>query len=240
MRLPYIVVAVGVLAGCTQPQTAQPRVLPDKPAGYKNVGIVIYDELFITELSGPMDAYHHVAADKINVFTVAPSMDMITTYEKIKIQPDFDFTNAPRIDILVVPSGNNNLDATYTRPGTDLDNTAMVDFVKAKAATAEEITSHCWGAFILAKAGLLEGKNATTFPGYEDVLHNAFPNVTVSKTARWVEDGNIVSSNGGLAAYEASTHVVRKFFGDEVASKVANGLVMGSQNLAYTTNPTRQ
>lgn len=218
------------LAACQQPNA--PRVLPDKTTNPKNVGIVIFNDLFITEFTAPHDIYHHVPADKVNVFSVAPTMDEIKTYESIRIQPDFSFDNAPRIDILVVPSGNGSLTS-------DLNNTALVDFVRARGATAEYVTSHCWGAFTLAKAGLLDGKRATTFPTYEDELQSLFPGVTVVTTARWVEDGNMVTSNGGLAAYEAALHMTERIWGTSVADTVASGLVFAAGNRAYSIDPAR-
>ena len=89
------------------PAVAQPIKLKE---GAHNVGILIFDDLFITEFVAPFDIYKHVK-DKMNVFLVAPTMDPITSYEGIVIHPHFSFANAPNIDVLVVPSGNQSTSA---------------------------------------------------------------------------------------------------------------------------------
>jgi transcriptional regulator GlxA family with amidase domain len=197
--------------------------------GAQNVGILLFNDLFITEFVAPFDIYKHTG-DKMNVFTVAPTQDAIRTYEGVVLQPDFSFANAPRIDILVVPSGNGSTT-------TDLKNTAMIDFVRKTAASAQYVTSHCWGSFTLAAAGLLDGRKATTFPASIAKLQRQFPKVEVVEDKRFVEHGKIITSNGGLAAFEAAVFVVEKLYGSGEADKVARGLVFAPQNRRLAINP---
>ena len=70
----------------------------------KNVGILIFDGLFITEFAAPFDVYKHVG-DRVNVFTVGRTRAPIKTYEGVELHPDYGFADAPTIDVLVVPSG---------------------------------------------------------------------------------------------------------------------------------------
>src|SRR6185295_408257 len=162
----------------------------------KNVGILVFDGVFITEFSAPFDTYKHVGKE-VNVFTVAPKKGTITTYEGVTLQPDYAFGGEPKIDVLVVPSGIHSVD-------TDLDNGAFIGWIQTKAKTAEFVTSHCWGAFSLAKAGLFDGKECTTFPTSIDDLQKKFPKVQTRKDQRYVVAGKTITSNGGLAAYEAA------------------------------------
>ena len=223
------------LAGCqsTNPGAASsaiPASAPVQPhAAPKNVGILVFDGLFITEFSAPFDVYKHVGKD-LNVFTVAPKAGTITTYEGVKIQPDFAFGQEPKIDVLVVPSGIHSTDS-------DLDNAAFIGWIQGKAKTAEYVTSHCWGAFSLAKAGVLDGKDCTTFPSSIDDLQKKFPQTKTHKDQRFVVAGKTITSNGGLAAYEAALYVVDKLFGQETADKVATGLVFSPQNRTYAADP---
>jgi transcriptional regulator GlxA family with amidase domain len=220
------ILASGALAGCESVDTPKARHIE----GQANVAIVIMNDLFITEATAPFDVYKHTGEDA-NVYFVAQSMDPITTYEGAHIYPDYTFDDAPQPDILVVPSGNHSMD-------TDLQNDAYIGYIRTAAADAVYVTSHCWGAFALAKAGLLDGRRATTFPGYFDELRTAFPAIgEVVEDARWVEDGNIITSNGGLAAFEASLHVVETWLGAERADEVAAGLVYADQNVAYSRDP---
>ena len=87
----------------------------------------------------------------MNVFMVANTHNPIRSFEGIRLLPDFNYLtdSLPPIDILIVPSAEHHLD-------TDLEDEAMIAFVKKVAENAQFVTSHCDGAFVLAKAGLLE------------------------------------------------------------------------------------
>jgi transcriptional regulator GlxA family with amidase domain len=221
------------LVGCqsTKSVASSSAVPASAPAhaNQKNVGILVFDGVFITEFSAPFDVYKHVGKD-MNVFTVSPKKGTITTYEGVTLQPDFAFGQEPKIDVLVVPSGIHSVD-------TDLENGAFIGWIQNKAKSAELVTSHCWGAFSLAKAGLLDGKDCTTFPTSIDDLQHKFPQTKTHKDQRFVVSGNTITSNGGLAAYEAALFVVEKLYGKEAADKVSAGLVFAGQNRAYAANP---
>jgi transcriptional regulator GlxA family with amidase domain len=218
--------------GAESPAPGQAPVQPIQlKEGAHNVGILIFNDLFITEFVAPFDVYKHVK-DKMNVFLVAPTMDPITSYEGIVIHPHFSFASAPNIDVLVVPSGNQSMTA-------DLEKKEYIDFVKKTAAEADYVTSHCWGAFTLAEAGVLNGKQATTFPTSTRDMAKSYANVNVVEDRRFVEDGNIITSNGGVAAFEAALAVVEKLYGKAEAEKVAAGLVFAPQNLSYARDPMK-
>lgn len=198
----------------------------------KNVGILVFDELFITEFVAPFDIYKH-AGKKLNVFTVSPRPGLVRTYEGVVFYPDFHFGDAPRIDVLVVPSGNGSLT-------TDLEDPPLLAFVRERAATAEWVTSHCWGAFTLGAAGLLDGREATTFPTSVADLGKRFPALQAQAGPRFVVSGNVVTSNGGLAAFEASLFVIEKLLGKETADSIAAGLVFAPENLTVARTPRVQ
>lgn len=186
-----------------------------------NVGILLLAGTFISEPVGPFDVFAHMGA-RMNVFFVGESMDPIQTYYGATMYPDYTLTNAPQVDVLVVPSAGESR-------GTDLQKTAVIEWIQNAAATASWVTSHCWGAFLLAQAGLLDGKTVTTFPGYFEELRTAFPAIgTVVETHRIVRDGNIVTSNGGVAAYEGANYVVQQIYGEYHGRNVATGLVFSA------------
>ena len=221
-----------VMAACqttTPTGSAAVRDTSTRAQATKNVGILIFDGLFITEFAAPFDTYKHVGKD-MNVFTVAPRKDVITTYEGVKLHPDFAFGEEPKIDVLVVPSGIHSVDS-------DLDNAAFIGWIQRTAKSAEYVTSHCWGAFSLAKAGLLDGRDCTTFPSSIDDLQAKFPKIKTHKDKRFVVSDKVITSNGGLAAFEAALYVVERLYGKEVADKVASGLVFANQNRSYSVDP---
>ena len=199
-------------------------------AAPRNVGVLVFNDVFITEFVAPFDVFKHAGAEHANVFLVGPSHDAIKTYEGVTITPQYGFADAPKLDVIVVPSGNRSLTG-------GADHTAMAEFVKRRAGEAELVTSHCWGAFTLAQAGLLDGKRATTFPTSIDELSKRFPRIHAVKGERFVQDGKVVTSNGGVAAFEAALFVVDKLFGKQVADTVASGMVFAPQNIRLARYP---
>jgi transcriptional regulator GlxA family with amidase domain len=196
-----------------------------KPAGEPvTVGILLLDKPFITEFAGPLDVYHHVPAEKINVFIVSDTDQELVTYEGMPFRANYTIDNAPKIDVLVVPSGAGSLDV-------DLKNVRAIEWIKKAASEAKFITSHCQGAFLLGKAGLLDNKEATTFPTNTDDLRQRYPACRVQGDRRVVVDGNLITSPGGLASYEASLYVVEQLFGKDQAMTIASALVFGPSNV---------
>ena len=157
----------------------------------------------------------------MNVFTVANTDDPILTFEGMRIVPDFNYLSdsIPKIDILVVPSAEHHLDS-------DLEDEAMLNFVKRVDANAQFITSHCDGAFVLAKAGLLEGTVSTTFPSDIDAMREMFPSLDVRKEVLFVHDGKYITSAGGAKSFEAALYLCEYLYGKEIAQSLAGGLVI--------------
>ena len=181
-----------------------------KPDRY-NVAFLIMDGTYNTELTAPFDIFQHTQYRKnikaMNVFTVANTLEPIITFEGIRILPDFDYTKTstlPDIDILVVPSAEHHLD-------TDLEDVVMLSFVKKVNEKALFMTSHCDGAFVLAKAGILDTVASTTFP---------------SDIVMFVHDGKYITSAGGAKSFEAALYLCEYLYGKDVANAIAKGLVI--------------
>ena len=193
----------------------------DPDPGPRYVVIAIYDTVYNTEFIGPMDVWDHAGRHmdgRLKVVTAAATLDPVTTYEGLRVIPDFTFDTAPRAEILVIPSA----DSTEKHS----ENAALVDWVKRTSARARLTMSHCWGAFLLAKAGILDGIKATTYPPDTGKLQSLFPAIDVRRDALFVDAGNVITSAGGVYSYDASLYAVRKLYGDEIAEKVARGLVI--------------
>jgi transcriptional regulator GlxA family with amidase domain len=192
------------------------------------VGILLLNKPFITEFAGPLDVYHHVPAEKIKVFIVSDTDKEQVTYEGMPFRANYTIDNAPKVDVLVVPSGAGSLDA-------DQKNVRVIDWIKSAAREAKFITSHCQGAFLLGKAGVLDNKDATTFTANTDALQEQYPTCRVQKDLRVVVDGNLITSPGGLASYEASLYVVEQLFGKDEALTIASALIFGPSNIEAAT-----
>ena len=190
-----------------------------------NVGFLIMDGTFNTELTAPYDIFQHTIFRKnikaMNVFTLADTDKEITTFEGLRILPDYNYLkdSLPKIDILVVPSAEHHLDS-------DLENEAMINFVKQVDKEALFITSHCDGAFVLAKSGLLDNIVSTTFPSDINKMRETFPDLDIRKEVLFVHDGKYITSSGGAKSFEAALYLCELLYGKEVAQSLAGGLVI--------------
>ncbi len=190
-----------------------------------NVAFLIMEGVYNTELTAPFDIFQHTIFRKnikaMNVFTVANTDNAITTFEGMRILPDFNYLkdSLPKIDILVVPSAEHHLD-------TDLNDTKMIDFVKRVDKNAQFITSHCDGAFVLAKAGLLNNSVSTTFPSDIDKMREMFPGLDIRKDVLFVHDGKYITSAGGAKSFEAALYLTEHLYGKKIAKSLASGLVI--------------
>ncbi|MBV6643862.1 MAG: DJ-1/PfpI family protein [Cyclobacteriaceae bacterium] len=187
-----------------------------------NAGFLIVDGVFNSELVAPYDIFQHTVFHTnggIEVFTVGLTLDTVTTFEGIRILPDYSIKNAPEIDILVVPSAENSMT-------TDLDNLPLISFVRETGSKASFAMSLCDGAFVLAKAGLASGKISTTFPSDISRYRETFPSLDVIENVSFVHDGNLLTSAGGAKSYDVALYLAHLLYGEQVAKNVGKGLVI--------------
>jgi transcriptional regulator GlxA family with amidase domain len=224
MRLFLMSVIFSWVMSCQQQSKSSgamgPPVLPTKKL---NAAFLIVDGVYNSELTAPMDVFQHTIfhTDKgIDVFTIAPKKDTITTFEGLNILPDYSFENTyPEIDILIVPSAKHSMDS-------DLENEALINFVKTNGKKSSYIFSLCDGAFVLAKASLLDQYECTTFPGDIERFKKAFPQLTVHKEVSFVHDRKVITSAGGAKSYDAALYLVELLYGKKAADGIAKGLVI--------------
>src|SRR5437764_3003842 len=102
-----------------------------------------------------------------------------------------------------------------------MHNPALTDWIRQASGKAELVLSVCTGSLLLARAGLLDGLEATTHHGAIDLLRQAAPQAIVHDDRRFVDNGRVVCSAGIAAGIDMSLHVVGKLLGEEVAAKTA-------------------
>jgi len=206
-----------------------------------NVGFLIMDGVYNTEFTAPFDIFQHTQYRKgikaMNTFTVANTLQPITSFEGVRILPDFDYTKdeLPPIDILVVPSAEHHLDS-------DLKDTVMLNFVKKVDKRAKYMTSHCDGAFVLAKAGVLNDVASTTFPSDIGTYKEMFPRLTVKDSVLFVHDEKYITSAGGAKSFEAALYLSELLYGKEIARSLAKGLVIdwNLEEVPYYSTTTKK
>jgi transcriptional regulator GlxA family with amidase domain len=196
-----------------------PAIPADRPLA---AGFLIVDGVYNTELTAPYDVFHHTrfhASPGIEVFTVSPHGRPVRTFEGLEVAADHGFADAPPIDILVVPSAEGSMDR-------DLEDAALIDWVRAVGGRARYLVSLCDGAFVLARAGLLDGRAVTTFPGDYGRFAARFPDLDLRVNVSFVRDGSILTSAGGARSFDVAMHLVDLLYGEEVAAAVGRGMVI--------------
>lgn len=210
----------------THEEVTASAVVPevDKPNRVWNVAFLIVDGVYNSELVAPMDILHHTVFHTdpgMKVFTVAPDMKTVTTFEGLNIIPDYAIgdEDLPRIDVLVVPSAEFSMTS-------DLENEKLIDFVATTGANTYYTMSLCDGAFVLAQAGLTDDHESTTFPSDIPRYRETFPALTVHEGVSFVHDGNLITSAGGAKSYDPALYLVELLYGKDAAIGIGKGLVI--------------
>ncbi|MDH6144107.1 AraC family transcriptional activator FtrA [Kitasatospora sp. GP30] len=136
---------------------------------------------------------------------------------RFRLEPDHGLDRLPAADTVIVP-GWANVDR---QPPADL-----VDAVRTAHEAGARVASLCTGAFVLAAAGLLDGRRATTHWAHTDVLAARYPEVTVDPDVLYVDNGSVLTSAGKAAAMDLCLHLVRLDHSSAIANRLARRLVV--------------
>lgn len=178
------------------------------------VGIFLFDDVEVLDFAGPFEVFSVTEIENgqqpFVVETVSEKGNLVIATNGLKIQPDYSFDNVPRFDILIIPGG---LGARER----EMYNNNVINWITNQMKTVQLMTSVCTGALLLAKAGLLNGKRATTHWASLERLKKEFPQVEVQREDKFVDEGNIITSGGISAGINMSFHMVKRLLGSEVA-----------------------
>ena len=190
------------------------------------VAIFIFNEVEVLDFAGPFEVFgvaglRTMSIPPFEVFTVA-QFDTIHARNHLTIKPAYTFDKAPKADILVIPGGGGlHPDGTPFGSRREMNNPIVLKWIQEQSAQAKLTLSVCTGALILAKAGLLEGKEATTHFLAIDALKKISETISVKEKTRFVDNGNIMTSEGVSAGIDMSLYVVSKLLGKEAADETA-------------------
>jgi transcriptional regulator GlxA family with amidase domain len=195
-----------------------------------NIGIYVYDDVEVLDFAGPFEVFttcarvkgriNPNAAPLFNVFLIAEKDGIISARANFNVQPHYTIRDHPPVDVLIVPGG------VHTR---ELEKQNVIEWIAKVSPAATLTASVCTGAFLLAKANLLQVHSCTTH--WEDIpdLRSMFPNLDVKEDVPWVDNGRILTSAGISAGIEMALHLVTKLAGKELAVKTA-------RQMQYTWN----
>ncbi|WP_405498025.1 GlxA family transcriptional regulator [Streptomyces sp. NBC_00096] len=192
--------------------------------------IVLFEGVDLLDVTGPPEVFSLVQretddATGYQVVLAAETLDPVTTSAGVRILPDMTFqeASARSIDTLLVP-GAVELDAE--RRVHALTDPMVVGWVKVLAERTRRVTSVCVGAHILAAAGLLDGKRATTHWSTAQQLAGDHPAIEVDADPIFIREGNVWTGAGISACLDLSLALVADDFGETIALRVARQLVM--------------
>ena len=199
-----------------------PLAAQERPPRQK-VAILVFDEVQTIDYAAPLE----VLAGVFEVFTVGPTREPVRTVHGQRVTPDYSIVDAPAAEILVVPGGGGRRPEARTplemgAPFAGHDD--VIEWLRTRAASAEIVLSVCNGAFTLARAGLLDGLEATTTAGLIPLLAQAAPGVRVRDDRRFVDNGKVVTAGGLSAGIDAALHVIERVHGRGMAQMAALGV----------------
>ncbi|GLS06048.1 glutamine amidotransferase [Chitiniphilus shinanonensis] len=197
------------------------------------IGIYVFDDVEALDFAGPYEVFttaarvhgrdHAGVSPCFRVFTVGRNRDAVKARAGLKIEPDHTLADHPAIDCLIVPGGV---------VGAELEKPDVIAWIAAQAGRVPLVASVCTGAFLLARAGLFDGRRATTHWEDLDDLQRMFPAVQVQRGVRWVDQGALVSSAGISAGIDMSLHLVERLHSRELAVRTARQM-----EFDWTENP---
>ena len=186
-------------------------------APMRRVVIVAFPDVQALDVAGPAEVFAQTGAYRVQV--AAPAAAPLPTGSGYAIAPELALADVRGpIDTLVVAGGEGTRDAAR-----DED---LISWLRSTAPRARRVTSVCTGAFLLARAGLLDGRRATTHWAWCDELARRFPQVTVEPDRIFVADGAIRTSAGVTAGMDLALALVEEDLGPEAALRVARQLVL--------------
>ena len=151
---------------------------------------MLFNEVEVLDFAGPFEVFSIATYSKCSekpfrVHTVAQTKDLIKARNGLKIQPDYDFNDAPQFDILIIPGG-------YGAEEIEIHKPKVINWIKNNMNNVNIMASVCTGAFLLAEAGLLDGKQATTHWMDIDRLEKEYTKVNVQRNVKFVDEFPII------------------------------------------------
>lgn len=187
------------------------------------VGILIFDQVEVLDVAGPFEVFSVTRLNEerrlkelspFRVILVSEKLDQVLAIGGLRFTPDVTFDNCPDLDLLMVPGGWGTC--------KEVKNDILLKWIAAQAASKTKlIASVCTGSSLLGKAGLLDGREATTHWRAFDFLQEVAPKAKIRKDVLFTIVEPIFTSAGVSAGIDLSLHIVSHFFGEEIAKATA-------------------
>jgi transcriptional regulator GlxA family with amidase domain len=188
----------------------------------RKVGILVFPEVEVLDFCGPFEVFSVTRLNEerrreepspYEVILIAERKETVVATGGLKVVPDDSLDDCPPLDVLVVPGG------WGTR--REMTNDRLITWIAERGRQVTTLTSVCTGSLLLGKAGLLDGKRATTHWRVLEDMRRLFPSVDVIEDQHVVEEGYMITSAGISAGIDMALRVVARQHGDAVARATA-------------------
>lgn len=178
-------------------------------AAKRKVALYIHDGMEILDFAGPTEVF---TVAGFEVYTVGLTKEPITSQGIVQITPQYSIDDCPTPDIIAVFGGNG---------GNASQEPEVLQWLQDQQSSSELLFSVCTGAFFFARAGLLDGKKATTFHNSIESLQQVAPKAEIVKGVKFVDEGKIITTAGVSSGIDGALYIVQKYMGKEKAMQTA-------------------
>lgn len=199
-------------------------------AASNKIGVLVFDGFLTSDVTAPIEVFG--AATKKAWFSSyevvvisATKNKEVRSEEGLKIIADKTIYDDLKLDVLLVPSAYEMDDF--------LKNKDLIRFIKNQNQSTSWMASNCSGAFLLGEAGVLDGKNATTWAGGEKDLSKAYPKIKVQYDQNVVIDSKVITSNGGPVSYQAAFALLAKLSSEKFSKEISEAIQFNRLKSAF-------
>ncbi|MBL4763033.1 MAG: DJ-1/PfpI family protein [Gammaproteobacteria bacterium] len=199
-------------------------------AASSKIGILVFDGFLTSDVTAPIEVFG--AATKKSWFSSyevvvisAATNKTVVSEEGLKVIADKTIFDDLELDVLLVPSAYDMDDF--------IGDKKLIDFIKQQGASASWMASNCSGAFLLAEAGILDGKKATTWAGGEKDLAKAYPKIHVQYDQNVVIGNKVITSNGGPVSYQAAFALLAKLSSEKFSNEISESIQFNRLDRAF-------
>lgn len=199
------------------------RTLKPPANGVINAAFIISDGVTLIDFAGPWEVFGDTMLTRdgrpwrggddmtmpFNMYTVSDSKKPITVEGGLRVIPGYEFENAPKPQVIVIPAQGGRSEA-------------QKKWLLENANTADVTMSVCTGASMLAAYGLLDGQKATTHHMFLDALQKKYPAVEFVSGLRYVDNGRVATAGGLSSGIDLALHIVERYYGREIAQATAD------------------
>jgi len=178
----------------------------------RTLGTILYPGFELLDVFGPLEMFGNLPG-MVEVKMIAQQKGPVPSAQGPRVVADHGFDDCPHLDLILVPGG--------LASRTEVENPVMIGWLRERVAEAEVAMTVCSGTALFARAGVLDGRRATTNKMFFHEVAAEGPKVQWIKEARWVEDGKFVTSSGVSAGTDMALAVIKRLLGEQASENLA-------------------